>query len=345
MKESLVKKLREVAKNHKIIKYPILLLVAVMVAVYHIFAPLINRRRKILFVVSAILMFTAVSSFSVTQRVLSEEFDEDINNKVVIESEEGDIEAEILDDSSVLAGEEELIALLKESEKNLDNSAVVDRSISVPDVKNDDMIVYNDEKGAYETVGFEDDWMLILVNKTHLIPQDYDFELGTIKGNIKSDIRIVPNVLDMIKAAREDGVVLAICSPYRDYDRQVMLFDRKKAFYLRKGFSQEEAFEKASETVAIPGTSEHQIGLAFDFISDDYSSLDAGFAKTKAGKWLKKNAADYGFILRYPEDKVDVTDIEFEPWHYRYVGVDAARYIMDNGLCLEEYDEIIGLAN
>ena len=147
----------------------------------------------------------------------------------------------------------------------------------------------------------------------------------------------------MIQAAKEDGVTLAICSPYRDYDRQVMLFERKVKSYLRQGKSKEEAYELASQTVAIPGTSEHQAGLAFDFISDDYVTLDAGFADCDAGKWLKENGYKYGFILRYPEGKESITDIEFEPWHYRYVGVEAATEIMSQGICLEEYVEQIGL--
>ena len=87
----------------------------------------------------------------------------------------------------------------------------------------------------------------------------------------------------------------------------------------------------------MPGTSEHETGLAADIVTPSYQRLDAGYAGTKAAKWLLENAASYGFVLRYPEDKTEITGIDYEPWHYRYVGVEAAKEIMAQGLCLEEY--------
>ena len=103
------------------------------------------------------------------------------------------------------------------------------------------------------------------------------------------------------------------------------------------GMSYMEAYNLASQAVTVPGSSEHQIGLAIDIICDGYSSLDEGFADTKAGKWLADNSYKYGFILRYPLGKEDITSIEFEPWHFRYVGVDAATVMYENGICLEEF--------
>ncbi|WP_051544828.1 M15 family metallopeptidase [Butyrivibrio sp. MC2021] len=182
-----------------------------------------------------------------------------------------------------------------------------------------------------------DDWKLILVNKQHPIPDDYDFHLGTISGTMRCDERIITPLLDMMKAARKDGVTLIICSPYRDMDRQTMLFNNKVQKYMAGGMSYMDAFNLASQAVTVPGSSEHQIGLAIDIISDGYSSLDEGFGKTAAGKWLKANSYKYGFILRYPEGKEDITSIEFEPWHFRYVGVDAATFISENDICLEEF--------
>ena len=178
-----------------------------------------------------------------------------------------------------------------------------------------------------------DDWKLILVNKQHPIPDDYDFHLGTIR----CDERIITPLLDMMKAARKDGVTLIICSPYRDMDRQTMLFNNKVRKYMDSGMSYMDAFNLASQAVTVPGSSEHQIGLAIDIISDGYSSLDEGFGKTAAGKWLAANSYKYGFILRYPAGKEDITSIEFEPWHFRYVGVDAATFISENDICLEEF--------
>ncbi len=181
------------------------------------------------------------------------------------------------------------------------------------------------------------DWNLLLVNKQHPIPDDYNFELGTISGSMRCDERIISPLLDMLKAARADGVNLIICSPYRDIERQTMLFTNKVDRYMGGGMSYMDAYNLASQAVTVPGSSEHQIGLAVDIITDGYSTLDEGFGDTAAGKWLAANSSDYGFILRYPSGKEEITSIEYEPWHFRYVGVDAAKVIADNDLCLEEF--------
>ena len=98
-----------------------------------------------------------------------------------------------------------------------------------------------------------------------------------------------------------------------------------------------EAYILASQAVTVPGASEHQAGLAFDIISNDYVTLDEGFAETNAGQWLSENSCKYGFILRYPKGKEDITGIEFEPWHFRYVGREAAEIINKEGITLEEF--------
>lgn len=185
----------------------------------------------------------------------------------------------------------------------------------------------------------KDDWKLLLVNKQHTIPEDYTFSLGVIKGSMKCDERIIEPLTEMFAAAKEDGINLVVCSPYRDMNRQEYLFDRKLKNYMNSGCSYMEAYKKASITVTVPGASEHQIGLAMDIICDHYSALDEGFGDTDAGIWLKENSADYGFILRYPRGKEDVTGIIYEPWHYRYVGKDAAKIIMSQNLTLEEFIE------
>ncbi len=200
-----------------------------------------------------------------------------------------------------------------------------------------------DEDRSLSEPDFEDDWSLILINKEHLLPVDYEVELKTLKGGIQIDKRIASSLEEMIAAAKEDGVAIYVCSPYRTEEKQEALFSRKINFYKRQGYTQEEAYDLASRTVAIPGCSEHQAGLAVDFISDDYTLLDEGFEDTDAGKWLASNCADYGFILRYPKNKEDITEIIYEPWHFRYVGRKAAREMMENGMCLEEYVRYIGL--
>ena len=104
-----------------------------------------------------------------------------------------------------------------------------------------------------------------------------------------------------------------------------------------RGMSYMDAYKTASQAVTVPGASEHQIGLALDIISTTYSTLDEGFGDTKAGQWLAEHSCEYGFILRYPKGKEYVTGIEFEPWHFRYVGIDAAEVISRNGITLEEF--------
>ena len=182
----------------------------------------------------------------------------------------------------------------------------------------------------------KNDWSLILVNKQHPIPDDYTFPLGTIRGSMRCDERIIAPLLEMMRAAEREGVSLIICSPYRDKDRQTMLFDNKINRYMDAGMSYMDSYKLASQAVTVPGSSEHQIGLALDIITDGYSSLDEGFGKTAAGKWLANNSYKYGFILRYPQGKEEITSIEFEPWHFRYVGVDAATFMVQNDICLEE---------
>lgn len=182
-------------------------------------------------------------------------------------------------------------------------------------------------------------WNLLLVNKQHPIPEDYTFTLGTIKGVMKCDERILVPLAELLEGAKEDGINLIVCSPYRDISRQEYLFDRKMKTYINNGYSYIDAYKEASSVVAVPGASEHQIGISIDIICDEYALLDEGFGETKAGIWLRDNSYKYGFILRYPRDKEYITGIIYEPWHYRYVGIEAAKYIYEHNLTLEEFIE------
>lgn len=184
-----------------------------------------------------------------------------------------------------------------------------------------------------------DDWRLVLINKQNSIPEDYTFQLGTIKGSMQCDKKILEDLFAMLEAAEKDGVNLTICSPYRDLEYQQMLFNRKIKRYMNRGMSYMEAYQLSSQSVTVPGASEHQIGLALDIVCNDYMSLDEGFGDTKAGKWLAANSCRFGFILRYPEGKENITGIEYEPWHFRYVGKAAAPVIMEQGITLEEFWE------
>lgn len=182
-----------------------------------------------------------------------------------------------------------------------------------------------------------EDWRYILVNKQHPIPDNYEFPLGEINSTMKCDARVLVPLKNMLKAASDDGINLAICSPYRDSARQEGLFLRKITNYLEAGLSYMDAYNIASQAVTVPGSSEHQIGLAFDIVCGSYYNLDEGFGDTEAGKWLADNSYKYGFIVRYLKGKENITGIEYEPWHFRYVGVEAATRMYDENLCLEEF--------
>lgn len=185
----------------------------------------------------------------------------------------------------------------------------------------------------------QNDWKLVLINKQHPIAADYELHLGQIKGSMQCDERIIPELRKMLQAAKTDGVNLVICSPYRNMDRQVALFEKKINMYTGMGMSYMDAYKTASQAVTVPGASEHQVGLALDIISDRYSALNEGFGETDAGKWLAEHSHEYGFILRYPAGKEMVTSIEYEPWHFRYVGKECAQVIHDEKICLEEFWE------
>lgn len=194
---------------------------------------------------------------------------------------------------------------------------------------------------SYDGYAFEpEDWRLILINKTHSIPDDYTVELGTVYGSWTCDKRVIEDLLLLIRDARNAGTGLYIASPYRTSSLQVSLYNNKITKFMNTGMSYLEAYKLAGQAVTIPGTSEHEAGLCFDFLCDSYKSLSEGFEDTRAGQWLAANAHKYGFILRYPKEKEYITTIEYEPWHFRYVGVEAATVMYEEGITLEEFWEI-----
>ena len=198
---------------------------------------------------------------------------------------------------------------------------------------------HEEREAEKKTVFHVSDWKLILVNKQHPIPESYTFPIGKLSKNMQCDARTIEPLQRMLKDAYAAGVSLIVTSPYRSGNRQSHLFRARVSQYMEGGCSYADAYKKAAYAITIPGASEHQIGLAFDIITNSYSQLDEGFGDTGAGKWLADNAYRYGFILRYPKGGETVTGIEYEPWHFRYVGEDAAKIIYENHLTLEEFWE------
>ena len=184
----------------------------------------------------------------------------------------------------------------------------------------------------------EDMWCLILTNAEYPVPEDYAVTLRDVPGtDQKVDERIYEPLINMLEAMKAEGLSPVVCSGYRTLDKQEKLFNRKVSAYVKKGRSKEESYALARQTLSIPGSGEHCLGLAVDFYTRSYHQLERAFEKTPEGKWLREHAQDYGFTLRYDEGKEEITGIGYEPWHFRYVGIDVARYLKEHNLSLEEF--------
>ncbi|MFR6012229.1 MAG: D-alanyl-D-alanine carboxypeptidase family protein [Coprococcus sp.] len=181
-------------------------------------------------------------------------------------------------------------------------------------------------------VGYSGEWNLILVNKNHKIPYNYSPELIELSNGEKVDARIYPDLQKMFDDARAAGLQLFVRDGYRTGDEQKAIMNDKIAAYETEGYSKKEAKALAKTYVAEPGTSEHELGLSVDINAES-----SGTSQDAVYEWLDENAYKYGFIKRYPADKTDITGIDNEPWHYRYVGYEAAKEMKEQNLCLEEY--------
>lgn len=185
------------------------------------------------------------------------------------------------------------------------------------------------------------EWPLFLVNPWHPLPEGYgdSIELTELINGQSVDQRCYPALQAMMDDCRVAGYSPYICSSYRSEEKQTRLFENNVAALMQAGYSEEEARTETARNVAKPGTSEHQLGLAVDIVDKDYQVLDEAQEDTAVQKWLMENSWRYGFILRYPGDRSDITGIVYEPWHYRYVGRKAAEEIYREGIVLEEYLE------
>lgn len=199
-------------------------------------------------------------------------------------------------------------------------------------VLNSDFTLLPFDNITHHTASEDNGWNLILVNRDSYIPDDYQVELTELSNGKKVDSRIYPELQKMFNDARAQGYGLFVREGYRTQEEQQKLLEEKIEAYKNEGKSKSEAKKLAEQWVAIPGTSEHQLGIAVDINADTTkSSSDDVYG------WLAENAYKYGFIKRYPSDKTDITGVINEPWHYRYVGKEAALEIYSSGICLEEY--------
>ena len=191
---------------------------------------------------------------------------------------------------------------------------------------------------AQTTYARQDEWNLILVNPWNSLPEGFTVETTSLLNGESVDSRCYSALKQMLDDCQaKSGGIPIVCSSYRPHDKQVRLFKEQVAKNMKEGMTREEAEKEAGTVVAVPGTSEHEMGLAVDICDSENQLLDESQANTDTQKWLMDNCWDYGFILRYPVSKSEITGIIYEPWHYRYVGVEAAKEIQARGICLEEY--------
>lgn len=221
--------------------------------------------------------------------------------------------------------------LASESDKDdsTDGTSAPDTTVAVTDavakpgtIDNPTIITIDEEK-----------WYLTLVNSSYRIPNSYEPDLVYVCGSgERLDRKVAEHYEKMYNAAKAEGIDLTPCSGYRSYELQERNYNNKISFFESQGYSYEEAKVKAATIIMPPGSSEHNLGYAMDIVC-----VDEWFEDTAEFKWLTENAADYGFIMRYPKDKQDITKVIYEPWHWRYVGVELAKELKASGLVLEEY--------
>ena len=343
-------------KKNKFLKIPILILVFFEIALYHISLKLQRNVIRLSFVFGLFFTFFLFGSFAIKNQDNSNHRESYTSSSL---ESMGDYQAVYAEDnedivSSNLADLNQASIDIAEEEEdtpiNIEGDEVFYSADEILELDteslDDNQVPINDssllDKKVADITSFDPNlWCLILINRQHPIPEDYEFELGKLKSGMRCDSRVINPLTNMLKAAKEDGVDLVLCSPYRDYNRQVELFNKKIDKYMKKGYSYAESYQMTSQAVTTPGASEHEAGLAFDIVTKRYALLNDGFGDTEAGKWLAENCYKYGFILRYPLGKEDITGIEYEPWHFRYVGKEAATYMTKEGLTLEEFTDLI----
>ena len=347
LEERFSKKLLKFGQKNKLSRLMSIPVMTVGLFLFHGTAYLKGNVKRLAMLAMTFLLFAVYSSFSFPIFISGDGADNGLNPvseeaKDIVLAQEMEIDLEnieLLDDDDVLLGGG---GAAENSHHGMD---IVDQYSA------DEILAYTQGRESQTqertqlTEDYEfsrDDWRLVLINKQHSVPDDYVVNLGkinTLKGIMYCDERIIDDLLDMLQDAKEDGITLGICSPYRTEEYQKMLFEKKINAYMKKGLTYMEAYQLAGLAINVPGASEHQIGLALDIVTPSYQSLDDGFAKTDAGLWLAENSYKYGFILRYPLGKEDITGVEYEPWHFRYVGVEAATVITQQGITLEEFWE------
>lgn len=300
-------------RNYKVKKGPVIIAIVVLILVL------------VILVAIAVSLFNKSNDIGATGSEVSTPTSDGVNSNVI----EDELEDEVVD-----AG----LGELGELGELVENSGVVDEQ-PVP------------EAAVVNTLpnGFLRDWNLILVNSEEQNGLESELYFSISKFDMQIiDTRINDAYKAMYEHAKSDGITLYIKTGYRSIEQQLVLYTFSIQKYMEQGYSREDAIIKTEQDMAKPGHSEHHTGLGLDIISPSYHMevfyLDERFAQTTEYAWLMQNAVNYGFVLRYPADKTDITKVSYEPWHFRYVGVEHAAYMAANNLCLEEYIQVLANA-
>lgn len=327
-----------VAKKNKLMKYPCLAGMSVVLCFYYMCKHFLTngKRYASMFFVAVFFMSSCSFSFAVfaertgftsAQETYSAVVETSDVSLAVVEPVNPKVE-EILEERNVVSEHEEEVETytLDDLLEHHEHDHGVEQFEG-----------YAEPETGVEFTFDHSDWRLVLINKQHPIPEDYDFKLGTFTSGMRCDERVIEDLLLMMQAAKQDGLNLVVRSPYRTSDHQEDNFNDRIKSYMRQGLSYMDAYKATSRVITVPGCSEHEVGLALDITSDTFIPLKQGFADTEEGKWLEEHCHEYGFILRYPSGKEYITGIEYEPWHFRYVGREAATIMKEENLCLEEF--------
>lgn len=222
-----------------------------------------------------------------------------------------------------------------------DNSADVINSIDETVQNDEEYTEESDLEKEAKKIYKSNEKLLVLVNKENMAPDDNEAELIDIcEGRLQASEWLYEDLKKMLADAEEEGYTFFISSAYRSKEKQQFLIDEDVEMYMQRGMSADEALEETLKETMPAGFSEHQTGLALDILSSDNLEMDITQAYDEGNMWLRNHCAKYGFIVRYPEDKVDITLISYEPWHFRYVGKEAAQFMKRNNLTLEEFVEL-----
>lgn len=197
-------------------------------------------------------------------------------------------------------------------------------------------------KAACNKIYEKNTQLLVLVNRDKILNENYNANLRSIcNGRLQASEKIYSDLVEMLSDAGKAGYSYLIASAYRSRQRQQELVDEDVNAFVQKGMTKEQALEKTYEETNPAGHSEHETGLALDILCSNNMNMDISQEKEEANIWLQEHCCEYGFILRYPKDKVDITKINYEPWHFRYVGKEAAEFMKEHDMVLEEFYDIL----